>query len=61
MFGKSSGSRQKVARQKKDKFQTESLSYILSCLVGCPGDQQMNGPISDLVGLKLCFSLYLKS
>ena len=24
---------QKVARQKKDKFQTESLSYILTCLV----------------------------
>ena len=40
MFGEASKSPQKVARQKKiDKFQTQSLSYILSCLVGCLGDQ----------------------
>ena len=40
MFGEASKSPHKVARQKKiDKFQTQSLSYILSCLVGCLGDQ----------------------
>ena len=29
----------KLLDKKIDKFQTESLSYILSCLVGCLGDQ----------------------
>ena len=39
MFGEPSRRPQKVARQKIEKFQTQSLSYILSCLVGCLGDQ----------------------
>ena len=45
MFGESSGIAQGVPRKlldkEADKFQTESLSYILSCLVGCLGDARV--------------------
>ena len=62
MFGESWGSPQKVARQKNRQI-SNRVPFIHFELPGrlSGGPTEMNGPISDLVGLKLCFSLYLKS